>query len=175
MSLLAGRVESALRVIPDFPIAGVQFRDITPLLADPALFAEVVHAMTADYADAGITHVVGIESRGFMFAVPIAMSLGAGFVPARKPGRLPHVRIRQRYSLEYGVNELEMHADALDARSRVLIVDDVLATGGTAAATAALVEQLGGTVMGVAVLAEIAALDGRKRLGDMRVSSLVVV
>jgi adenine phosphoribosyltransferase len=174
-SLLSTRVETALRVIPDFPVAGIQFRDITPLLADAELFAQVVDAMVSAHAHLGITHVVGIESRGFMFGVPIAMALRAAFVPARKPGKLPHVTVRESYALEYGDNTLEMHADALEASARVLIVDDVLATGGTASATASLVRQLGGTVLGIAVLAEIDALDGRNRLSGTPVWSLVVV
>jgi adenine phosphoribosyltransferase len=174
-SSLATRVEARLRVIPDFPVAGIQFRDITPLLGDAALFAQVVDVMVEAHSKLGITHVIGIESRGFMFGVPIAMALRVAFVPARKPGKLPHMTVRESYALEYGDNTLEMHADAFDATARVLIVDDVLATGGTAAATASLVRQLGGTVVGIAVLAEIDALNGRHRLGATPVWSLVAV
>jgi adenine phosphoribosyltransferase len=175
MTSLAAQVEAALRVIPDFPVAGIQFRDITPLLANPALFARVVDAMASEHAHSNISHVVGIESRGFMFAVPIAMALRAAFVPARKPGRLPYRTVQQAYALEYGANTLEMHADAVDSTSRVLIVDDVLATGGTVAATAALVQQLGATVVAMSVLAELAVLNGRGKLGSIPVSSVVVL
>jgi adenine phosphoribosyltransferase len=171
---LAARIDASLRVIPDFPSPGILFRDITPLLADATLFAEVIDAMCNDVSSS-VTHIVGIESRGFIFGVPIAMALKVAFVPVRKPGKLPHQRISESYVLEYRTDTLEMHVDALDASSRVLIVDDVLATGGTAVATARLVERAGARVAGISVLAEIGVLGGRERLSGYRVSALVSV
>jgi adenine phosphoribosyltransferase len=172
---LAERVEGSLRAIPDFPEPGVLFRDITPLLAAPSLFSEVIDAMSLRHAGNRITHVVGIESRGFMFGVPVAMALRASFAPVRKPGRLPYTTIRETYALEYRSDALELHADAFSAGARVLIVDDVLATGGTAAAAATLVERLGGTVVGMEMLAEIGALGGRQRLSRFPVHSIVLL
>lgn len=172
---LADRITRALRVVPDFPEPGILFRDITPLLGDAALFADVVEAMTAPYRRSGITHVVGVESRGFMFGAPVALSLRASFVPVRKPGKLPFATLRERYVLEYRTDALEVHRDAFGENARVLIVDDVLATGGTAAATAALVQRLDATVAGLVVLAELTALDGRGRLPGVRVQSLVAL
>lgn len=169
---LPSRIAEALRVIPDFPEPGIRFRDITPLLGAPFMFGEVVTAMAAPHAG-DVTHVVGIESRGFMFGAPVALSLNAGFVPARKPGRLPHETVRETYTLEYRTDALELHVDAFPSGARVLVVDDVLATGGTAAAACALVERLGGVVMAVVVLAEIVALGGRVRLASHQVRSLV--
>lgn len=174
MASLSSRLERVLRVVPDFPKPGILFRDITPLLALPALMEEVIDAMCWPTVFAGVTHVVGIESRGFLFGVPIALRLRAAFVPARKPGKLPSRCMRQEFALEYGTDALEMHVDALDAGARVLIVDDVLATGGTAAAACQLTERLGASVIGISVLGDIAALrDVRRTLDDRKVRALV--
>lgn len=172
---LAARVARALRDVPDFPSPGILFKDITPVLGDAELFGTVVDAMAARFRDDAPTHVVGIESRGFILGAPVAHALGAGFVPLRKPGKLPWRAIRVDYALEYGADALEMHQDALSARSRVLIVDDVLATGGTAAAACALVEGTGAGLVGISVLVSIAALGGAMRLGGRRLESVVTV
>lgn len=170
---LASAVRSVIRDIPDFPKSGILFRDITPLLADPGLFRSVIAQMGTWSADAGITHAVGIESRGFIFGAPVAQALLVPFVPVRKPGKLPSKVIREEYELEYGRDSLEVHADALGAGARVLIVDDVLATGGTAAAACRLVERTGGTVVGCSFLLELVGLDGRARLAGRNVNTLV--
>ena len=172
---LAGRIRAALRDVPDFPRPGILFRDITPLLGDAALFVEVTTAMAAPFVGRGITHVAGIEARGFILAAPVAQALGAGFVPIRKPGKLPARTIRREYGLEYGTNALEIHADACPRGSRILLVDDVLATGGTAHAAAALVEEAGGTIEGCAFLLAITGLGGAARLARHDVRSLVEV
>lgn len=152
------RLDRALRVIPDFPKPGIRFRDITPLLSNPELLSEVIQAMLPPSHWGSITHVVGIESRGFLFGVPIALALHSAFVPARKPGKLPSATIRESFTLEYGSDSLEIHADALTSESRVLIVDDILATGGTVAAACRLIERTGATVVGISVLGAIAGL-----------------
>ncbi|HYD53227.1 MAG TPA: adenine phosphoribosyltransferase [Gemmatimonadaceae bacterium] len=171
---LAERVRRALRDVPDFPKPGILFKDITPILSDVALFTDVVVSMMGPWRSAEVTRVVGIESRGFILGSPIALGLGAGFVPVRKPGKLPF-RIRaERYALEYGEDRLEMHDDAVAARDRVLVVDDVLATGGTAAATCRLVRAAGAEVVGCAFLLRIGALDGERQLGDVPSRSLLV-
>lgn len=176
MSLsLAERVARVVRDVPDFPKPGITFKDITPLLADAALLREVVRAMQAPFSDAGITHVVAMESRGFLFGVPMALDLGAAFVPVRKPGKLPWRTASERYALEYGDDTLEMHVDALHPGARVLLVDDVLATGGTAAAAARLVERHGGVIAGLSVLMELGFLRGRDALGDRRTEAVWVV
>ena len=172
-STLLTRIRHAIRDVPDFPTAGILFRDITPLLGDAALFRDVTDAMAADYLDARITHVAGIESRGFVLAAPIAQRLGAGFIPIRKQGKLPRERVQRAYGLEYGSDRLEIHVDACPPGSRVLIVDDVLATGGTALASAELVAQVGGAVAGLAFLMTLDALDGDARLSGLRVESLL--
>jgi len=168
---LEGDVRSVIRDVPDFPKPGILFKDITPLLGDAALFERTTRAMAAEFAGRGITHVAGIESRGFVFGAPIAQHLGAGFVPLRKPGKLPHLTRRVEYALEYGTDALEAHADACGENACVLLVDDVLATGGTAAAACQLIESLGGTVTGCSFLLAIGALDGGSRLTgrDVRV------
>lgn len=158
------RIIHKLRAIPDYPTPGVIFRDITPVLADPALLAAVVADMEAPFRASGITHVAGIEARGFILGAPIALAVGAGFVPVRKSGKLPWKSVRREYELEYGSAALEAHQDAFHRSARVLIVDDVLATGGTAAAAAGLVRELGGEVVGWTFLLEIDGLGGRARL-----------
>ena len=162
-----------VRDIPDFPVQGILFRDITPLLAAPEAFKHAVDGLAAHFARDEIDVVLGIESRGFLFAAPIAYSLGAVLVPARKEGRLPYRTTGVTYTLEYGQDALEMHIDALSGGHRVLIVDDLLATGGTMAAAVRLVEQAGGQVAGVAVLIELSDLSGRERLRGYDVASLM--
>ncbi len=175
---LANRLSRAVRNVPDFPARGVQFKDITPVLAEPRLFRDVIGAMTTGLADCDLSHVVGVESRGFLFAVPVALSLGVSFVPVRKPGKLPRLVEREAYTLEYGESVLEMHTDALTTLlggrvPRVAVIDDVLATGETAAATCRLVERLGGEVGVVSVVIELAALAGRKALEGRAIQSLL--
>jgi adenine phosphoribosyltransferase len=172
-SPLGDRLRSLIRDIPDYPKPGIVFKDITPLLADAATFAEATRSMTAGYEGSHISHVVAIESRGFILGGPIAQQLGAGFIPVRKPGKLPSETRRQEYALEYGFDTLEIHADAFDHRARVLIVDDVLATGGTAEATRLLVEALGGTVVGFSFLIALSFLPGLERLAGQKVQVLV--
>ncbi len=153
-----------LREIPDFPEPGVTFTDITPLLADPIAFKAAVDAMTEPFVDTGVEVVVGIEARGFVLSAPIAYALGAGLVPIRKPGKLPHRTDSISYELEYGRGALEIHTDAVATGKRVLVVDDVLATGGTAEAAVALVRRQDGDVVGMSFLAELEALGGRGKL-----------
>ena len=172
---LARRLARTLRDVPDFPRPGIVFKDITPVLADAGLFAEATTAMATAARDLGVTHVAGIESRGFILAAPIALELGAGFIPIRKPGKLPWRSIGKDYALEYGSDRLEMHADAVPPDARVLLVDDVLATGGTAAAAAALIEEGGGYVVGCAFLLAISALHGTARLRGRPVQVLLDV
>jgi adenine phosphoribosyltransferase len=162
-----------IRDIPDFPEPGIMFRDITTLLADPAMFRLVIDEMIRPYSDSGVDKVVVIESRGFIFGTPIAYVLHAGVVPVRKPGKLPGETYSEQYALEYGTNTLEIHQDAIHDHERVIIVDDLLATGGTVEATIRLVERFGGEIVGISVLAELLALKGRARLGDYPVHSLV--
>lgn len=170
---LSVRLARVLRVVPDFPKPGIRFRDITPLLADPSLMGEVIASMSEPFAARDISHVVGVESRGFLFGVPVALALHAAFVPARKPGKLPARSVRESFALEYGSDALEIHADALDHNSRVLIVDDILATGGTIAATCRLVERLGANVVAVSMLGEIAGLCAPGVLAGREVRVLV--
>ena len=165
---LADDVRRAVRDVPDFPKPGILFKDITPVLGDAELFARVTGAMAAPFLNDGVTHVVAIESRGFILAGPIAQQLGAGLVPVRKPGRLPAHTVRETYDLEYGTDTLEMHRDALEATSRVLIVDDVLATGGTARAAWRLAERHAGHIVGCSFLIELTALGGGVALGERR-------
>ena len=161
-----------IRDIPDYPQPGVMFRDITPLLGDPAAFSASIGALAEPHLGQ-VDLVAGVEARGFMFAAPVAHRLGVGFVPVRKPGKLPHTTVTETYELEYGTDSLEIHTDAVTAGQRVLVVDDVLATGGTAAATVALLTSMGADVVAASFLIEIAPLDGRSRLGDLPVHAVI--
>jgi adenine phosphoribosyltransferase len=163
----------AIRDIPDFPQPGIIFKDITPILGDAALFQDIVVHLAEQLAAERIDVVAGIESRGFIFGAPLAMQLGAGFVPIRKPGKLPADTVRVDYALEYGTDALEAHADAIQAGQRVLIADDVLATGGTAAAAARLVRQLHGDVVGFCILVELSVLGGRQKLENTPLHTLL--
>ena len=161
---LARHVLDTLRAIPDYPKPGIIFQDITPVLRDGPLFRTVVEAMADPFREEAVTHVLGIEARGFILGGAVAVSLGAGFVPARKPGKLPWERVAESYDLEYGKDSLECHRDGLPAPARVLIVDDVLATGGTAKAAGQLARTLGAEVVGWSFLLEIAGLGGPEKL-----------
>ncbi|MCS3903522.1 adenine phosphoribosyltransferase [Methylohalomonas lacus] len=166
-------LKNIIRDIPDFPKAGILFRDITPLLADAESLRETVNALVAPYRDAGITAIAAMEARGFIFGGLAADALGTGFVPLRKPGKLPYETISESYDLEYGAASLEIHADALDERDTVLLIDDLIATGGTAVASCRLVERLGARVAGLAFIIELDGLNGRSALADYHVHSLV--
>ena len=163
-----------IRDIADYPKDGVVFKDITPLLGDARAFGWTIDALVERFAGIGVERVIGIEARGFIVAAPVAYHIGAGFVPVRKTGKLPWAVAREEYELEYGTDKLEIHRDALRPDERVLIVDDVLATGGTASAAARLVEGLGAMVVGLGFVIELGALGGRARLGARVVESLVV-
>jgi adenine phosphoribosyltransferase len=167
------RAKTLIRDIPDFPKAGILFRDITPVLEDGPAFCEVVDALTADAKAKNADVIVGIESRGFMFGAPMAYNLKLPFAVARKLGKLPYDKISEEYALEYGTNTVEMHTDSVKLGQRAYIVDDLLATGGTAAAAARLVERLGGKVVGFGFLIELSFLDGRKALGGYEITSLM--
>ncbi len=166
-------IESLIRAIPDFPIPGILFRDITPLLKDKQGFRRVIDLFVERFAGTGIDRVVGIEARGYILGAPIAYAIGAGFIPVRKPGKLPHATFAEEYALEYGTNSLEIHADAIDKGERVLVVDDLLATGGTAAATGRLLERLGADVAAFAFLVELTALRGRDKLAPHEIVAFV--
>jgi adenine phosphoribosyltransferase len=165
--------ESLIRDVPDFPTKGIIFKDITPVLQNPKAFSEIVDDMARCGSSLKPDIVVGIESRGFVLGSPIALKLGTGFVPVRKVGKLPHETVRCDYDLEYGSNSVEIHKDAIEPGQRVLIVDDLLATGGTAAASIKLIEQLGGKVAGVLFLIELGFLEGRSKLAGYDVESLI--
>jgi len=167
------KLKRVIRDVPDFPKPGILFRDITPILSHPELLKETVEALARPFRNEGISKVVGIESRGFIFAPPLAVALGAGFVPARKPGRLPRETLRETYALEYGNDALEIHRDAFSKGERVLLVDDLLATGGTAAAAVRLVEKIGGQVVGAAFVIELEFLGGRLKISVPRIHTLV--
>jgi adenine phosphoribosyltransferase len=167
------QLKAKIRNVPDFPKPGILFYDITTLLKDRTGFQDVVQAIAAPFAGDGIDVVVGIESRGFILGGAVADRLNAGFVPVRKPGKLPSQAVRETYALEYGTDALEMHEDAVGPGTRVLIVDDVIATGGTAKATAALVRRLGGDVRALAFLVELEFLKGREQLNGERIHSVV--
>jgi adenine phosphoribosyltransferase len=170
---LASLISARIRDVADYPQPGVTFKDITPLLADAPAFAEIVAGLAAGHA--GVDKVAGIEARGFILAAPVACSLGAGFVPIRKQGKLPGPAFAQSYELEYGSATIEVHQDAFQPGDRVLIIDDVLATGGTAAASAELVRRCGATIEAIVVLLELGFLDGRSKLPGLPVRALLVI
>ncbi len=162
-----------IRAVPDFPKPGILFRDITPLLADPAALGEAIDRLIEPWRGERIDAIAAIEARGLLFAAPAALALGVGVIPVRKPGKLPAATIAHEYDLEYGRDRLEMHSGVLAEKARVLVIDDVLATGGTAAACMRLVEVAGGEVVGAAFLVEIEPLGGRERLAPHRVESVL--
>ena len=170
---MAEELINFVRTVPDFPKKGIMFRDITTLLKEPGAFQQSVDLLTEQYKEAGIQKVVGVESRGFIIGGPLAYRLHAGFVPVRKPGKLPAPTARAEYALEYGTDAVEIHTDAIKRGERILIHDDLLATGGTILATCRLVEQLGGTIVGLAFLIELTFLHARSRLGGYEVFSLI--
>lgn len=165
---------SLIRDIPDFPEPGVVFKDITPLLADATVFSLLIDRMSEPFRNDGVTHVAGIEARGFTLAAPIAVTLGAGFIPIRKPGKLPFDTRGEEYSLEYGSDRLEVHVDAADGDANVLLVDDVIATGGTAAAALRLVDSIGAKIAGFSVFIELGFLNGKAALPDVPYHALLV-
>ena len=167
-------IEKAIRNIPDFPQPGIQFKDITPVLADARLFSGSIDLLTERFKPGDVDAVVGIDARGFIFAAAAAVKLQAGFVPVRKKGKLPYRTLEQEYSLEYGTATVAVHVDALKPTSRVLLIDDLLATGGTAAAAAALVQGLGARILEISFLIELGFLAGRQKLKEYPVRSLVV-
>ena len=173
MNQTAEQIKGLVRDIPDFPTKGVVFKDITPVLADENAFSSVIDLIVVHYGRGNIDKVVGIEARGFILASPVAYHFGAGFVPVRKEGKLPWDSEREEYDLEYGKAVLEIHKDAIRPGERVLIVDDVLATGGTAAATASLVESLGAKVVGIACVIELEFLKGREKVEGYDFFSLI--
>ena len=166
-------LKKSIRDVPDFPKKGIVFKDITRLLADQELFKKTINSISERYKSRKINKIVGMESRGFIFGAPVAYSLGAGFVPVRKKGKLPYKTISTTYQLEYGTDTLEMHADAIKSGENILIVDDVLATGGTAAATVDLVKKSGGNIIGLAFLIELSFLNGREKIKGHEVFSLL--
>jgi len=169
----ADDLKAAIRNVPDFPKPGIQFKDITPLLADARQFSACIDLLTGPWKPGQVDVVAGIDARGFLFASAVALRLSTGVVPVRKTGKLPYQTIEESYSLEYGTNTLAMHVDAIRPGQRVLLVDDVLATGGTAAATVRLIERLGGKVLEAAFVIELGFLDGRSRLAGKPVRSLI--
>jgi adenine phosphoribosyltransferase len=170
---LSDRLRKAIRDIPDFPKAGILFKDITPALLDPILFRDTVSALSLWAKEHGAQKIVGVDARGFLFAGAVADRLGIGLVPVRKPGKLPFRTLSESYDLEYGVNTLELHTDAIGEGERVVVVDDLLATGGTVQAAIRLVEALGGTIAGLAFVVELGFLDGRGKLDGYDTTSLV--
>ena len=172
-NVITDQLRQKIRHVPDFPKAGILFYDITTLLQDPAGFRAAIDSLAAPFQGHGIELVVGIESRGFIFGAAVADRIGAGFSPVRKPGKLPFTTIKATYALEYGTDSLEMHEDAVRKGQRVLIVDDLLATGGTARATLDLVKRLGGEVHALAFLIELVALNGRERLPDQNIHTVL--
>ena len=170
---LETRLRTTIREVPDFPKPGILFKDITPVLADAALFSETTRAMTRPFQQRGVTHVIAIESRGFILGAPVAQHLGAGLVPVRKRGKLPWKTLSEEYALEYGTDVLEIHADALPAGAIVIVVDDVLATGGTAEAVGTLVRRAGAVLHGFSFLMALGFLGGRARLGTTRVETIL--
>lgn len=174
MTVDASGLWDYVREIPDYPKTGVVFRDLTPLFGDATAFRRSVDLLVERFESVPVDRVIGIEARGFVLAAPVAYRLGAGFVPVRKPGKLPWAVAREEYALEYGTDRLEIHRDALRPDERVLVIDDVLATGGTANATCRLVEALGARVAGVGIVLEIGGLGGRQRLAGRHLETLLV-
>lgn len=166
-------LSSLVRDIPDFPEPGVVFKDITPVLADPRAFAVLIDALTEPFVDAGVSKVAGIEARGFTLATPVAVRLDAGFIPLRKPGKLPYDTVREEYALEYGTDALEVHVDAVSEGEKVLLVDDVIATGGTAAAAIRLLRSIGAEVVGLTVFIELVFLGGSDHLDGVPLHALL--
>ncbi len=162
-----------IRDIPDWPKEGILFRDITPLLLNPKAFTAAIDAMCADFIEMGIEYVAAVEARGFIFGSAVAEKLGVGFVPIRKKGKLPWRTESVSYDLEYGTDTLEVHSDAVESGGKVLIVDDLLATGGTIAAACELIEKIGGTVAGIVFLVELADLQGREKIADYKAASII--
>ncbi len=173
-ALTPADLQAAIRNIPDFPKPGIQFKDITPVLADPRLFAASIDLLTANFKTSAVDAVVGIDARGFIFAAAAAVQLKAGFIPVRKKGKLPYRTIEQTYDLEYGTNTIAIHTDAVKAGNRVLLIDDLLATGGTAEAAALLLEKIGAKILEINFLIELSFLNGREKLKRFPVRSLVV-
>jgi adenine phosphoribosyltransferase len=167
------QIEALIRDVPDFPEPGIVFKDITPVLADPMAFSTIIDLMVVHFGRGNVDKVVGIEARGFILGAPVAYHFGAGVIPVRKKGKLPHDTINEEYALEYGTAALEIHKDAVQPGERVLIVDDVLATGGTAKAAATLVERIGGKVCGIATLIELDFLHGRDKLKNYDLFTLI--
>jgi adenine phosphoribosyltransferase len=167
------QIKELIRDVPDFPQEGIVFKDITPVLADPIAFSTLIDLIVVHFGRGNVDKVVGIEARGFILASPVAYHFGAGFVPVRKQGKLPSETVAEEYSLEYGTATLEIHVDAVSPGERVLIVDDVLATGGTAKATASLVERIGGKVCGIACLIELDFLKGRQQVPGHELFTLI--
>jgi adenine phosphoribosyltransferase len=168
------RLKQLIRDVPDFPKAGIIFKDITPLIADHQGFNDTIELLSDPFTDRGVNRVAGMESRGFIFGPPVAQQLGAGFVPIRKPGKLPAETVSESYELEYGTDRLEMHKDGVRAGDQVLVVDDLLATGGTAQATVRMIQSLGASVVGVTFVIELGFLSGRSKLPGLDVRSLIV-
>ncbi|MFW6155349.1 MAG: adenine phosphoribosyltransferase [Planctomycetota bacterium] len=168
-------LETLIRDVPNFPTKGILFKDITPLLANAAGLKETVHRLIEPFMNVGVELIVGTESRGFIFGTAAAVQMGVGFVPIRKPGKLPCDTVRAEYELEYGTDAVEIHADAIRPGQKVLMIDDLLATGGTMAASCRLVEQLGGKIVGVCFVVELCFLNGRERLADYPVHALIQV
>ncbi|MHC4557742.1 MAG: adenine phosphoribosyltransferase [Planctomycetota bacterium] len=166
-------LKMCIRSIPDWPKKGILFRDITPLLADPKAFEAAVNALCADYTDEGIEYVAAVEARGFIFGAAVAEKLGAGFVPIRKKGKLPGQTESISYDLEYGTDTLEVHRDVIKSRAKVLMVDDLLATGGTMAAACRLIEKITGQVAGIVFLVELTGLQGREKIADYKITSII--
>ena len=172
-SVTPAQIEAAIRNVPNFPKPGIQFKDITPVLADAKLFAGAIELLTKNFKPGSVDAVVGIDARGYIFAAAAATKLHAGFVPVRKKGKLPYQTIEQDYALEYGHATVAMHTDALKPGARVLLIDDLLATGGTSAAAVALVQKLGGKILEAGFLIELKFLNGREKLGGIPVRSLI--